>query len=156
MLSFLGCLSVKVTTFFLFQEIKHKKSEKYGVLCPMFIRWDRWDEWDKWDKWEILIKRSVTHQALALPSLPSSEALLIKRSAPIYPMSLPTQISAPISCQKGAKCYTRQKSHRWVVLCVRPIGGIFSRGRNRPLITINYLMAIASISTRAPIGNAAT
>jgi hypothetical protein len=43
-----------------------------------------------------------------------------------------------ISCQKGAECYTRQKCHRWVVLDVRPIGGIFSRGRNRPLITRNY------------------
>ena len=45
-----------------------------------------------------------------------------------------------ISCQKGAECYTRQKCHRWVVLDVRPIGGIFSRGRNRPLITTNYPM----------------
>ena len=45
-----------------------------------------------------------------------------------------------ISCQKGAECYTRQKCHRWVVLDVRPIGGIFSRGRNRPLITRNYPM----------------
>ena len=30
-----------------------------------------------------------------------------------------------ICCQKGAECYTRQKCHRWVVLSVRPIGGIF-------------------------------
>ena len=45
-----------------------------------------------------------------------------------------------ICCQKGAECYTRQKCHRWVVLEVRPIGGIFSRGRNRPLITANYLL----------------
>ena len=30
-----------------------------------------------------------------------------------------------ICCQKGAECYTRQKCHRWVVLGVRPIGGIF-------------------------------
>ena len=30
-----------------------------------------------------------------------------------------------VSCQKGAECYTRQKCHRWVVLGVRPIGGIF-------------------------------
>ena len=68
----------------------------------------------------------------------------------------PPQSAREISCQKGAECYTRQKCHRWVVLDVRPIGGIFSRGRNRPLITRNYLMAIASISTRAPIGSAAT
>ena len=45
-----------------------------------------------------------------------------------------------ICCQKGAECYTRQKCHRWVVLDVRPIGGIFSRGRNRPLITRNNLL----------------
>ena len=31
----------------------------------------------------------------------------------------------PISCQKGAECYTRQKCRRWVVLGVRPIDGIF-------------------------------
>ena len=30
-----------------------------------------------------------------------------------------------ICCQKGAECNTRQKYHRWVVLGVRPIGGIF-------------------------------
>ena len=30
----------------------------------------------------------------------------------------------PISCQKGAECYTRQKWRRWVVLEVRPIGGV--------------------------------
>ena len=35
-------------------------------------KWDEWDEWEKWEKWEI------PHQALAIPSIPSSEALPIK------------------------------------------------------------------------------
>ena len=37
---------------------------------------EKWDEWDKWDKWEI------PHQALAIPSIPSSGAL------PINPIKL--------------------------------------------------------------------
>ena len=64
---------------------------------------------------------------------------------PIFPIvpiipRIPPQLARNISCQKGAECYTRQKCHRWVVLDVRPIGGIFSRGRNRPLITANDLL----------------
>ena len=39
-------------------------------------KWDEWDEWDEWDKWEI------PHQALAIPSIPSSGAL------PINPIKL--------------------------------------------------------------------
>ena len=33
----------------------------------------------------------------------------------------PSQARDPISCQKGAECYTRRKRRRWVVLDVRPI-----------------------------------
>jgi hypothetical protein len=49
----------------------------------------------------------------------------------------PSQARDPISCQKGAECYTRRKRRRWVVLDVRPIVAFFVRGRNRPLITRN-------------------
>ncbi len=46
---------------------------------------------------------------------------------PIGPIVLriPPQLARNICCQKGAECYTRQKCHRWVVLCVRPIVAIF-------------------------------
>ena len=62
--------------------------------------------------------------SLYSPSLLSSAALPIKRSDPIY-LTPTTSISALISCQKGAECYTRQKWRRWVVLSVRPIVAIF-------------------------------
>ena len=39
--------------------------------------------------------------------------------------NLPPPAQEGICCQKGAECYTRQKCRRWVVLCVRPIDGIF-------------------------------
>ena len=62
-----------------------------------------------------------------------------------------------ISCQKGAECYTRRKRRRWVVLDVRPIVAFFVRDRNRPLITINYLLrARQSISFNCVIFRFAT
>ena len=48
----------------------------------------------------------------------------------------------------SAECYTRQKCHRWVVLGVRPIGGIFSRGCNRPLITTNSQQITCGLSNQ--------
>ena len=82
---------------------------------------------------EIFHQAVRSHRAKRYPSseAPPSTIFLVRRVADV---ALSQEI---ICCQKGAECYTRQKCHRWIVLDVRPIGGIFSRGRNRPLITTN-------------------
>ena len=86
-----------------------------------------------------LIKRSVTHSyQRAERVLKCQKGLYFLLFGPFGLFGLLSQ--EIICCQKGAECYTRQKCHRGVVLDVRPIGGIFSRGRNRPLITTNYTL----------------
>ena len=48
-------------------KISDDLSGRLFLLCD---RVDR-EKWDEWDKWEIPIKRSVTHQALALLFIPA-------------------------------------------------------------------------------------
>ena len=43
---------------------------------------------------------------------------------PKLPNSRPTHLHALICCQSGADVALTRKSHRWVVLDVRPIGGV--------------------------------
>ena len=83
-------------------------------------KWGRWDEWDEWDKWEIPIKRVVTYQALAPPSLPSSFSASLNslNSLSLRPHHLPL-------CTFRKFCYLCDKRRQYAQICVVFIFSLF-------------------------------